>query len=215
MAAHWRDGAMEPIWKFVEQYMSQFDASHDFHHIKRVVALATTILEAEQKVQTEIAYNKDIVLLAALLHDVGDKKYESPGSADANRIHDLLATHGVPSDIASAVQLVATTVSYSSEVKNPGAVTEVLARHPELAIVQDADRLDAIGAIGIGRVFTYGGAKAGERGMRGCLEHLEEKLVRLEGMMKTGTGKQLARERTRRLEVFQGWWKEEWPVDGE
>ena len=74
--------------------------------------------------------------------------------------------------------------------------------------MQDADRLDAIGAVGIGRMFTYGGART-ERSMGGTVAHLDEKLVRLEGMMKTAVGREVARERGERLRVFRGWWVEE------
>lgn len=73
--------------------------------------------------------------------------------------------------------------------------------------MQDADRLDALGAVGIGRAFAYGGAKG--RGMRETMGHFEEKLGRLEGMMKTGEGRRMARERSERVAVFRGWWGEE------
>ena len=74
--------------------------------------------------------------------------------------------------------------------------------------MQDADRLDAMGAVGIGRMFTFGGAKT-ERSMGGTMAHLDEKLVGLEGMMKTEVGKQVAGVRGERLRVFRGWWVEE------
>lgn len=77
--------------------------------------------------------------------------------------------------------------------------------------MQDADRLDALGAVGIGRAFTFGGAhpKREMRGMQGTMEHIQEKLERLEGMMKTDEGRRMAAERTRRVKAFRAWWEEE------
>ncbi len=99
-------------------------------------------------------------------------------------------------------------MSYNTEIKNPALTQRALLAHPELAIVQDADRLDAIGAVGIGRTFTYGGAK-GSRSMDDTIDHFTEKLENLEGMMKTEEGRRMAQERTKRLRVFRGWWEEE------
>ena len=99
-------------------------------------------------------------------------------------------------------------MSYSSEVKDPAHVKALIEKYPELAIVQDADRLDAIGAIGIGRTFTFGGAK-GARNMGETIKHFDEKLEKLEVMMKTAPGKQMARHRTARLAMFKEWWEEE------
>lgn len=119
-----------------------------------------------------------------------------------------LLSLGTEAELAAAVQAVVSGVSYSAERKNPLSTQSTLLAHPELAIVQDADRLDAIGAVGIGRTFTYGGAK-GSRGMEETIEHFTEKLEKLEGMMKTGEGKRMARERTKRLRDFRSWWEEE------
>lgn len=144
------------------------------------------------------------------------------------------------------MQDIVNAVSYSHEIAHPEVVQEVLERLPELGCVQDADRLDAIGAVGVGRAFTYaasvragrvastrvtspggvcgsasevmgGGDGEGRDGMgeevssslEDTMRHFEEKLVTLEGMMKTGRGREMAMERTERLRVFGRWWREE------
>ena len=119
-----------------------------------------------------------------------------------------LLSLGAEKEVAEAVQAVISAASYSTEIKNPSLTQRTLLAHPELAVVQDADRLDAIGAIGIGRTFTYGGAKGG-RTMDDPIRHFTEKLENLQGLMKTEEGKRMAAERTRRLVEFRHWWEEE------
>lgn len=99
-------------------------------------------------------------------------------------------------------------VSYSSEIKDPSITKGLIMRYPELAVVQDADRLDAIGGVGIGRTFTFGGAK-GARDMGETIQHFDDKLEKLEVMMKTGPGQKMAKARTERLKTFKSWWEEE------
>ena len=197
------------VHRYVEQYMSRYDCSHDFTHILRVLALTKHILAEELKANPWKKLHKQAIILAALLHDVGDKKYVQSGEHSEHAIEDLLQKSGCPPRFTAKVAMMVEHVSYSSEVKRPQLVKAILGAHPELAIVQDADRLDAIGAIGIGRAFAYTAAKVPERGMHGCIEHFTDKLENIEGMMKTDTGKRLARERTQRLKEFRRWWEEE------
>jgi uncharacterized protein len=124
-------------------------------------------------------------------------------------VQSLLLAYNAPPSLASVVQAIVSGVSYSGEVKDPSRVAELAVTHPELAVVQDADRIDAVGAVGLGRCFTYGGAKAKGRTMGGSMDHVEQKLVKLEGMAKTRVGREILRARTERLKVFRGWWDDE------
>jgi uncharacterized protein len=188
---------------FVREYMSRFDPSHDYAHITRVHALALRLAAT-----SPTPLNPHIVSLSALLHDVGDHKYTDTTAAAASAEECLLSV-GCPAGLAMAVQTVTAAVSFSKESENPARVQEVLNVYPELAAVQDADRLDALGAVGIARCFVFGGVKRPQCGLQGSVEHFGEKLVKLEGMMKTDAGREIARERTRRIEEFWRWWKEE------
>ena len=199
---------------FVEKYMSKYDGSHDFNHIRRVVGLAHLIYkeilaEAENLGEDEPELDLNVVTLAALLHDVGDKKYLEPGQDSNTLVLATLLSFGAPEDLAIKVQRIVLGVSYSTEMKDPNVCLSLIQKYPELAIVQDADRLDAIGAVGIGRTFTFGGAKGHKGGMAEVIQHFDDKLERLEGLMKTGPGRRLARERTERLEIFKEWWGDE------
>lgn len=139
----------------VENYMSKYDGSHDFNHIKRVVGLAHRIyseMAATTSNKTAPTLDLDVITLSALLHDVGDRKYLKEGEDAKTMVRDVLLKLGTSQDLAEKVQTICGCVSYNSEMKDLGHVVSLIAKHPELAVVQDADRLDALGAVGIGRV---------------------------------------------------------------
>lgn len=195
--------------------MAQYDASHDYTHIERVLHLATHILKVEAVANPATHYDPVIVALAALMHDVGDLKYQriakQAGYADPDTVVlQVLLDLGASLRQAMRVQTVVQHVSYSRETRDLAYVRRVLHHHPELAIVQDADRLDAIGAVGIGRAFIYGAAnKIPTETMNRTVKHFGERLERLEHLIKTEEGRRLATERTERLRLFREWWEEE------
>ncbi|KAL3461060.1 hypothetical protein BJX64DRAFT_289625 [Aspergillus heterothallicus] len=211
------------IEAFVVECMKDYDPSHNPAHIRRVVALALRILKSEREAaETETVYDNLTVHLAALLHDISDRKYlpkNSDSSIPADKlVEHVLLEHGANATLASRVQTIVSHVSYTTETKDPKRVRKLIddEGYAELAIVQDADRLDAIGAVGIGRCFTFLGAKGrdmlkeGETWeMENSIRHFGEKLEKLEGMMKTKTGRRIARVRTERLVAFRSWWVEE------
>ena len=202
---------------FVRDHMSspRFDESHDFAHIERVVALSQHIFRAEQQSNTFTIYDPTIIILSALLHDIADHKYPLPRTSKLvdplTLAKETLLSLGAAEPLARAVQGIVNAVSYSHEIRNQARVLGVLLQHPELGIVQDADRLDALGAVGIARAFTFGAGKEqkGKMGLHGTVDHFGDKLERLEGMMKTEEGRRLAKIRTERLKVFKEWWDEE------
>lgn len=166
---------------YVRKYMAHYDSSHDISHIRRVLGLALHL-------HTSIpSLNRLLVTLAALLHDIGDKKYLPPGTTSgATLVEDFLLSIDCDPKLAADVQTVVNHVSYSNEIKHPEEVKEVLARLPELGVVQDADRLDAIGAVGIGRTFTYGASvRAGKVAERAARMNAEA-----ESVGKGGCGRQ-------------------------
>lgn len=196
---------------FVHAYMStpSHDNSHDYHHILRVLSNANRIYTSEVQANPAANFDPASVFLAALLHDVGDHKYAKANEDVENQISNVLIERGASVELANKVQVIVKHVGYTNEVKNPQSVVDALKQYPELAIVQDADRLDAIGAVGVGRCFAFGGAKGKGRPLMGAIEHFEEKLVKLPGMMKTKSGRELAESRNKILEEFAAQFNEE------
>ncbi|CAI4215155.1 unnamed protein product [Parascedosporium putredinis] len=126
------------VTEYARAYMANYDGSHDFNHIRRVLRLAQRIYASERARGTS---------------DADQSRAES-------MVRDVLLGFGADPELADRVQAICLGVSYSSEIKDRAKVQRLIAVYPELAIVQDADRLDAIGAVGIGRTFAFGGAKA-------------------------------------------------------
>jgi uncharacterized protein len=186
---------------FVKQTLADTEKGHDWFHIDRVYKNALLINEAEQG-------DPLVVRLAALLHDIADPKFnqgdEEIGPAMAN---DFLTRLGVDAAVTLHVLQIIRNLSYKSSL---GRITF---QSKELDVVQDADRLDAIGAIGIARAFTYGGyknrvlydpeikpnlsmTKEEYKNTTGpTINHFYEKLLLLKDLMKTQKGRQMAEQR--------------------
>jgi uncharacterized protein len=134
------------------------DASHDFAHIDRVIKNARTIACAEGISDTHELF---VIELGALLHDISDFKYSGSDTSGAEAAEKLMVEAGIEAGMRAEVIEIVNGVSFSHELR---AATEAGGSPPRplpraVAIVQDADRLDAIGAIGIARTFTFGGVK--------------------------------------------------------
>ena len=162
------------------------DSGHDLSHIKRVRRNTSLINEYEK------AAEDDLVVLCAIFHDVADHKFIDNTSDVFDRVRGFLSSEGISEDWISRIIYVAENISFSIGDKR-GKMT------PELEIVMDADRLDAMGAIGIARAFTYGGFR--NRPLYGgdpkgtTIGHFSEKLLLLKDLMNTVTGKKMALER--------------------
>ncbi|MCM3637646.1 HD domain-containing protein [Sporosarcina luteola] len=175
----------------------QFDASHDYDHILRVMKSAEAIA------RTMPVANLTVIRLAVLLHDIDDPKYKEIGNVTPL---ELLRSAGAADELTAKVLKTIRSVSF-----NGGNEEEIVSI--EGAIVRDADRLDAIGAIGIARTFAFGGARGrklydadeiartemSEDDYRSrntaSVTHFYEKLLLLKDLMVTEEGKRLAEER--------------------
>ena len=202
---------------FVKEYLSDKESGHNWWHIYRVRNNAMYIY------RKELRGDPLIIELAALLHDIGDDKIDSDTDGKAvvrAFLEDLSADQGLIAGITFIMENISFRDSFNGSV----------ARSPELDIVQDADRLDAIGAIGIARAFNYGGSRNNEIYNPGIktrsygtkeeysnsdsstINHFYEKLLKLKGMMNTDTGKALAAERHSYMESFLDQFYREWSV---
>ncbi len=188
----------------VKLIYEQFDASHDMAHIQRVLKNAKEIM------LSEVAIDDLTVQLAVLLHDVEDSKYYREGQPT---IRMILTEIGATEALSQKVQSCIDSVSFNGG--NSKEITSI-----EGAIVRDADRLDAIGAIGIARTFAFGGAKGrklydedevarqnmSENEYRSketaSMTHFYEKLLLLKDLMITTGGKKIANDRHAFMELY-------------
>ena len=204
---------------FVKQKLENAEGGHDWFHIERVYKNALKIADGE--VCDEI-----VVKLGALLHDIADSKFHNGDETIGPKIAgEFLESENVDQTTIQHVIKIIENISFK------GGNTEKTFSSIELDIVQDADRLDAIGAIGIARTFNYGGFKNRplynpniapnlhlskeeyKNSQAPTINHFYEKLLLLKDKMNTETGKQIAQERHRFMITFLSQFYAEW--DGE
>lgn len=211
---------LESARSFAKAFHTGEGTGHDWWHVMRVVK------QAKHIAQCEGAADRALVELIALLHDVSDRKLHP--SEEAGKVF-LLRWLTKEFDEGFSKRL----LQYISEISYKGAGVEDSVSCKEVAIVQDADRIDALGAIGIARAFAYGGKKdrtifdphvAPEHHMSSTayrsseshtINHFYEKLLLLENRMHTETGRRMAAQRTKFMKAFLRQFFEEWGVDWE
>jgi uncharacterized protein len=201
---------------FVKTTLQNAEGGHDWWHIERVWKNALTIAKSEK-------VNSLVVELAALLHDIADAKFnkgdEEIGPATARQ---FLQSIDVADEVTAHVENIIRNISFKG-----GNFAQAF-HSPELAVVQDADRLDALGAIGIARAFNYGGYKNRElynpsiapdlymtketykNTTAPTINHFYEKLLLLKEKMNTATGRQMAEQRHVFMQTFLDQFHQEW-----
>jgi uncharacterized protein len=201
---------------FVKKELEGAEGGHDWWHIERVWKNACRIARDEN-------VNIFIVELAALLHDIADAKFHDGNeNIGPERAKQFLESLSVKKEIINHVENIIRNISF----KGGNFVSNF--NSPELAVVQDADRLDAMGAIGIARAFNYGGFKNREiynptispdlnmnketykKSSSPTINHFYEKLLLLKNKMNTQTGKLLAEKRHQFMETFLEEFYREW-----
>lgn len=202
--------------EFVKRELAQSEAGHDWWHANRVRINALKIAKDEK-------CDLFVVELSALLHDIADSKFNN---GDENIGHQKASNFMISVDVdAETCEHVANIIK---NISFKGGLTKRSFSSTELDIVQDADRLDAIGAIGIARAFSYGGYKKREfynpeispilnmspeqykKSSAPTINHFYEKLLLLKDKMNTKTGKAIAEERHRFMLDFLEHFYNEW-----
>lgn len=179
--------------EFVLSQMANNDAAHDCDHILRVVALTKELSVAYPQAN---AFQAELL---AWLHDMTDDKLAS--NIGASSVYEFLRELTVPEE---DIRFVLDGLHYISYRKYPILPPEVPL---EIRIVQDADRIDAIGAVGIARTFAFGGAKS--RSLDDSLNHFDEKLLLLYDLLNTEAAKRIALPRHQFLLAFYQQYNEE------
>ncbi|RUT70577.1 HD domain-containing protein [Flavobacterium cupreum] len=202
--------------QFVKEKLNDAEGGHDWFHIERVYKNALLIAK-------NTVCDLTVVELGALLHDIADSKFHNGDETIGPKTARLfLEAQNVSEEIIQHVVNIIENISYK------GGNFEKKFSSMELDIVQDADRLDAIGAIGVARAFNYGGFKNRalynpeiepvtnmtkeeyKKNNAPTINHFYEKLLLLKDKMNTETGKQIAAERHRFMELFLSQFYAEW-----
>ena len=204
---------------FVKEKLEGAEAGHDWFHIERVWKLSKKIAEKE-------GGNLEVIELSALLHDIADPKFHNGDETLALKIsQNFLEEIHVKGELIEQVLFVIKNISFKNRAEAP--------ENPplELQIVQDADRLDAIGAIGIARTFNFGGFKNNlmyhpeikpnlgmnkeeyKKSNGTTINHFYEKLLLLKDLMNTETAKKIASERHNFMLQFLDEFYKEWNVE--
>ncbi len=205
-----------PTINYVKKELTHAEGGHDWWHVHRVWQLARHIALLEK-------VDMLVVELGALLHDIADSKFHNGDeSIGPEKARSFLQSIDTPAPVTQHVVNIIQHISF----KGGNHRQEFLS--PELAVVQDADRLDALGAIGIARTFNYGGFKNRpiydpavtpnlqmtkeeyKHSLAPTINHFYEKLLLLKDRMNTPTGKALALERHRFMEQFLQQFYAEW-----
>ena len=202
---------------FVKQQLENAEGGHDWFHTIRVFNNAKLIAKGE---------NVDdlVVALGALLHDIADSKFHDGDETIGPRVaREFLFEHNVDSSVIEHVVKIIENISFNNSLEAGEKFISL-----ELQVVQDADRLDAIGAIGIARCFNYGGFKNRKmfdpdiqpnlnmtkeeykKSKAPTINHFYEKLLLLKDKMNTKTGKRIAKERHKYMEEFLDQFYAEW-----
>ena len=202
--------------EFTRQQLDGAEAGHDWWHVVRVRRTAKYICQKE-------GGDRFTVELAALLHDIGDSKFHGGDEEVGPRqVEHFLDSIQLDAKIKKHVLDIVKHISFRKSLEGQVFSSK------ELSILQDADRLDAIGAIGIARAFSFGGfknreffnplvkpqkeltAKAYKQRKSPTINHFYEKLLLLKDQMNTATGKQLAQDRHRFMEAYLEQFYREW-----
>jgi len=201
---------------FVQKTLANAEAGHDWFHIERVFKTAQTINQQENGDELVVAF-------AALLHDIADPKFNNGDEElGPNMAASFLASIAVDAEVIAHVKLIIQNMSFKNSFDGTGFTSK------EMQIVQDADRLDAIGAIGIARAFTYSGFKnrvlydpavlpeehltkeSYKNTTAPTINHFYEKLLLLKDMMNTEAGKAIAIERHNFMLLYLKHFYKEW-----
>ena len=192
---------IEKAMEFAREIFSGDASGHDFDHTMRVYHMATRLAKEE-------GADLEIVQLAALLHDVDDHKLSPETCENHLRAVTFLRENGVDEEKIRIITDIISRISFSA---NRGAPSTL-----EGKCVQDADRLDAMGAIGIARTFAYGGSRGRRmhdpQGMdkNATVQHFYDKLLLLKESMHTPTARRLAEDRDRFMRSYLEQFYAEW-----